>query len=50
LHLQQTQNAFESEWESRNSVIRTRCYGLVGAMIPSRMCCTSACVRPRARR
>jgi len=29
-----------------NSVIRTRCFGVVGAMIPSRMCgcpCPCAC-------
>ena len=29
-------------------VIRTRCYGLVGAMIPSRLCCTGAGARPGA--
>jgi hypothetical protein len=26
-------------------MIRTRCYGLVGAMIPSRLCCTCGCAR-----
>jgi hypothetical protein len=29
-------------------MIRTRCYGLVGAMIPSRLCCSGAGARPGA--